>query len=95
MAISKISSQAEARIAAEEEAAVRQRAARQAANVAVDQPPPTIVKVRVTKMGAGKVSMGVHVPGVGDAFYEKDEMPEFELSIAQSLEDRGYVEIQD
>lgn len=96
MAISKVASQADARIVAEEEAAIRQRAARQAANVPVDQPPPELVNVKVTKLGSGKISMGVHVAAAGDAFYERGEpIMGVEKGRAIELEDKGWVEIED
>lgn len=52
------------------------------------------VKVRVTKMGNGQVSMGEHVNGLGDLTYDHGETPELPLSIAEELEKRGFVEIQ-
>ena len=52
------------------------------------------VKVRVTKKGHGQVSMGEHVGGLGDLTYDHNEEPELPLSMAEELEERGFVEIQ-
>ena len=94
MAISRAQSQAEAAENAVKEDALRKRAARQAAQKMVaDAPPPDMVECRVLKAGDGKVSMGIHVPAVGDAFYERGETFSIERSIAVALEDRGLVEI--
>ena len=70
------------------------RAARQAANKSVDIESHPLVKCRVTKFGGSKVSMGIHVAAVGDAYYEPNEELSLELPIAEALEERGFVEIQ-
>lgn len=58
------------------------------------EPPKSYVSLRVLKLGDGKISKGVHVPGIGDIFYDRnDVIPNVELSIAQGLEERGYGEI--
>jgi len=54
---------------------------------------PNVV-VRVTKKGHGQVSMGEHIASLGDLTYDHNETPSLPLSIAQELEDRGFVEIQ-
>jgi hypothetical protein len=94
MGIAKVQSQAEAREAIEQQVELRKRAARQAA-AQIDNPVEVaVVNVRVLPLGDGKISMGVHIGGVGEAFYEKGEiiqaMPE---PRAQALEGVGYVEI--
>lgn len=94
MAISRAASQAEAAEAAIKEEALRKRAARQAAAKMVeDAPPPDLVECRVLKAGADRISMGIHVPAVGDAFYERGETFSIERAIADELENRGLVEI--
>jgi hypothetical protein len=52
-----------------------------------------MVQVRVLKRGAGLISMGDHIGGLGDLTYDAGETPSFPRSIAQALEDRGLVEI--
>lgn len=95
MAISRAASQAEAAEAKAKEEALRKRAARQAAaKLKEDAPPPDVVSCRVLKAGDGRVSMGIHIAGVGDAFYERGETFKIERSIAADLEDRGLVEIE-
>lgn len=76
-----------------EERAKRQRAARD--YVEREEVPVDMVKVRVTKIGAGKVSMGEHVAAFGDAHYEAGEFFEHPRELAEILEARGLVEIQD
>lgn len=95
MAISRAASQAEAAEQAAKEDALRKRAARQAASKLKEEAPPAVmVKCRVLKAGDGKVSMGEHIGGIGDAFYERGETFEIEESIGLALEDRGLVEIE-
>lgn len=53
-----------------------------------------VVTARVTKKGHGQISMGEHISGLGDLTYDHGETPSFPQSIAQDLEDRGFVEIQ-
>ena len=62
-------------------------------------PPPevqsaTTVKVRITKMGAGKVSTGAHTPMIGDDTYPAGAMVDLPLNVAQRLEGIGFAEIQ-
>lgn len=94
MALSRAASQAEAAENAAKEDALRKRAARQAATKLAEPVPPDLVECRVLKNGDGKVSMGEHIGGIGDAFYEKGEKFMVERAIATGLEDRGYVEIE-
>lgn len=72
---------------------LRKRAARQAAGqlgapVAIEK-----VRVLVTKLGADKISMGIHIAGIGEAYYEQGEEFDTPREIADTLEDRGYVMI--
>jgi hypothetical protein len=56
---------------------------------------PDTVTVRVLPMGHEKISMGLHVPNIGEAHYDKGERFDIARGIAQALEDRGFVEIED
>lgn len=53
-----------------------------------------IVSVRVLKLGADKISTGTHLAELGDEFYAQGEIFEVAKSIADALENRGFVEIQ-
>lgn len=53
------------------------------------------VEIRVTKKGDGKLSKGIHVPGVGDLTHPQGAMLKMSKHIAEELEERGFVEIQD
>lgn len=74
------------------EAELRLRAARQRTSGAVAEP-SQLVRVRITKQGDGKVSMGQHVAGVGEAYYEWKEELSLPEPTAKALEERYYVEI--
>lgn len=50
--------------------------------------------VRVLPKGDGKISKGIHVPGVGDLRYVKGDTFSVPLARAKALEEQGYVEIQ-
>ena len=50
-------------------------------------------KVRITKMGDGKVSTGRYIAGIGNLCYAQDQMPIIPLLSAEDLEARGFVEI--
>lgn len=95
MAISRAASQAAAAEAAAEQEAFKKRAARQAASVMLEPETVDNVSCRVLKLGDGKISMGVHVAGIGDAFYEKGETFTLPRDLATGLEDRGMVEISE
>ena len=56
--------------------------------------PNQMVRVRVTKMGDGKISTGKHDPRGGDEKYEAGEMFAIGKGIADQLEAKGYAEIQ-
>jgi hypothetical protein len=78
----------------------RRRSAREAVDKGVVKftPPKATsddVIVRVLPMGDGKVNMGVHVKGVGEAHYKKGEKFPIGQAIAIELEERGFVEIED
>lgn len=77
-------------IKAEQEARARQDAARR---VVAGEAPDT-VSVRVLKAGADRISMGVHATGIGDAHYKRGDVFSVATSIAQALEERGFVEIE-
>lgn len=57
------------------------------------RPADTLVSVRVLPMGDGKISRGVHIPGIGDSRYGRGEIFEIGESIAIAQERNGYVEI--
>lgn len=93
-AVSKASMNAQAKIDQEEARRLKQRAARQAAAAIKDDVAPDLVDIRILPLGDGKVSMGVHIPGVGDAHYEKGEIAKGWLrENAEALEQRGFAEI--
>lgn len=95
MAISRAASQAEAAIRAQQEEAVRRRAARQvAANLQSEAVPEEKVECTVLPMGDGRISMGSHAAGVGEAHYEEGETLSVALPIAVALYDRGFVNFE-
>jgi hypothetical protein len=73
--------------------AARQAAAKRQAAAAGAAAEEEKVNVRVTKLGADKVSMGVHASGIGDAYFEHAEETALPVSVAKTLEERGFVEI--
>lgn len=73
--------------------AAKKRAARQAARPDFQPDAVREVECRVLPMGADKISMGIHVSGVGEAHFEKGETFKVGEPIARALEARGYVEI--
>jgi hypothetical protein len=80
------------RIAAQED--MRLRAARQRADASLAPPEPVAnVMVRVTKQGDSKISMGIHVAGIGEAYYRWKEEFSVAPDIAAELEERYFVEI--
>lgn len=88
-------SMAEVAEAQQQDAALRAKAARQASkDLSADVAPPECT-VRVLKMGADKISTGQHVAGIGEVHYEFAETFKVARPIAQALEDRGFVEIQE
>lgn len=73
----------------------RQRAARDHAEVSEPENVPT-VKARITHKGHGLVSMGKHVGGIGEVYFEKGEIvPNMPEPTAEELQERGFVEIVD
>lgn len=53
------------------------------------------VNVRITKMGGGKVSTGVHIQEVGDETHEAGAIVSLPKDVALELEERGFAEIQE
>lgn len=72
---------------------IRDRAARQAHTEAEELRVAEMIEVKVTKAGHGKISMGIHVPGIGDAHYERGETFMLAEPIALAQEANGYVRI--
>lgn len=93
MAVKRMSA-AESAEALAEQGEARKRAARQAARIEGEPETIEIVEVRVLPKGDGKVSMGIHVAGIGEAHYERGERFNIAKPIAEALEERGYVEIE-
>lgn len=93
--LSKAASQEAHKLHVAEEEAARKRAARQAAVTNLEPEAVKVVTVRVLPMGDGKISMGKHAAGIGEAHYDKGETFGVGEDIAQALEARGFVEIQD
>lgn len=86
-----LKSQAQAREDALEAEKLRKRAARQAAKE-IDNPKPVeTVEVTILPHGDGKISMGIHIGGVGEAFYEEDEKLVVPQPVALDLYEKGYV----
>lgn len=79
---------------AEEAKTAKQAQAALAAGELAAPPPVDTVTCRVTKTGDGKVSMGEHIAGLGEAHYEFKEEFQIAKDIAEELEQRGFVEIQ-
>lgn len=52
------------------------------------------IKVRVTKLGAGKVSTGAHVAVEGEVMAEAGAIITVPQDVADALEARGFGEIQ-
>lgn len=75
------------------ESAAKLAAARERAMNGGVEPSSKVVKVRVTKLGDGRISMGQHFAGLGDAYYQRGEEPSFPAEIARNLDDAGLVEI--
>lgn len=93
--LSRAASQAAAAEAAAKEEASRKRAARQAAVVRKEgAPPPQVVECVVLPQGHGKISMGEHAGGIGEAHYDEDETFKVALPIAVDLYDRGFVNFE-
>lgn len=88
--MTKLQSQAEAREAAAKAEELRKRAARQAAKSAAAADEIPVVECVVLPMGAGKISMGQHIGGLGEAHYEEGETFKVQLPVAEALKERGY-----
>jgi len=93
-AISKASMAAQAKLDQEEVLRLKQRAARQAVAAVTEAVEEDLVDIRILPLGDGKVSMGIHIPGIGDAHYERGEIAKGWLrENAEALEQRGFAEI--
>lgn len=64
-----------------------------AARRALEQREDPLVRVRILKLGNGKISTGVHVKSIGDAYFFHKEETDMPQSIAAIYEDRGWVEV--
>lgn len=65
-----------------------------AKELAAPPAPDPVVSVRVLKLGADKISTGLHMAELGDEFFAQGEVFEIAKSIADALEAKGFVEIQ-
>jgi hypothetical protein len=52
------------------------------------------VSARVLPMGNGKISKGIHIPGKGDLTYNTGDTLTTERTLAEGLQNKGFVEIQ-
>lgn len=86
-----LKTQAQAKEEFEAQEALRKRAARQAAQVAAAPEAIPTVDCTVLPMGDGKVSMGQHVGGLGEAHYEEGEKFTAPVPVALDLYRRGFV----
>lgn len=75
------------------ETAASNVAAERAAAITATQPADTVL-VTVTKFGAGKVSTGEHVAGVGDVLAKRGDILEVAKHVAGSLEAKGFAETE-
>lgn len=78
----------------EEMERLKKRAARQAAKRELAPTNYPSVECVVLPMGDGKISMGIHIPSLGEAHYEEDEKFTTQLPTAISLYERGYVNFE-
>ena len=84
-------------ISKEEQALIdreRNRAARQALKPAMELVSHEQVECVVLPAGHGKISMGIHVPGIGEAHYEEGEKFPTGLPTALELYQRGFVNFE-
>lgn len=56
---------------------------------------PADVTVRITKLGHNRISRGIHIPGKGDLYFAWKETAVFERPVAEALEAKGFVEIDE
>lgn len=89
-----LKSQAEARADAQKQEDLKKRAARQAAKQLRDPQEIPQVEVTILPLGDGKISMGEHVGGIGEAYFEEGEKVTLQLPIAVGLYDRGFVNFE-
>ena len=52
------------------------------------------VSARILPMGNNKISKGIHIPGKGDIKYQTGDTMNCERALAEGLQARGFVEIQ-
>lgn len=90
----KTNSSPEAKAELEELERVKKRAARQAAKRELAPEAKPVVECVVLPMGDGKISMGQHIAGIGEAHYEEGETFTVELPVALNLYIRGYVNFE-
>lgn len=76
--------------------AQRRAAQRRLATLTAEQAAesPEMVEVEVLRLGAGKISMGEHIPPVGDAHFEKGERLPLPLETAQLYRRKGWVDFE-
>lgn len=79
----------------EAQEALKKRAARQAHKRELMPTAFPKVTCTVLPMGADKISMGEHVPGLGEVHYEEGETFETTQDIAVALYRRGFVNFPD
>lgn len=89
--VQKVISQNDARQAIERQEALKKRVARQAAKALSNPEDVPNVECEVLPQGDGRISMGEHIPGLGEAHYEEGERFTVALPIALALYGRGYV----
>lgn len=70
---------------------IKKRAARQAAKKELAPEVHAQVECTVLPMGDGRISMGQHVGGLGEAHYEEGETFTVGMPVALSLYERGFV----
>lgn len=90
-ALSKTAALAYSKAELAEMEALRKRAARQAQRNTSKEDIPT-VDCEVLPQGDGKISMGQHFGGLGDAYYDEGEtIKDLQLPVAIALYEKGFV----
>jgi hypothetical protein len=89
--VQKVISQADAKALIDKQEEMRKRAARQAAKSLKAPDSIPTVEVTVLPAGHGRISMGEHVAGLGEAHYEEGETFNLDMPVAVALYDRGFV----
>lgn len=75
----------------DQQEALKKRAAKQAAKRELAPEVHAQVECVVLPMGDGRISMGQHVGGLGEAHYEEGETFIVSMPVALSLYERGFV----